>query len=379
LFNKNPIRNHLLQKIKFSGPITVAEYMKTCLYQPQVGFYSRNPLGRHGHFITSPEISSLFGEVLGIWAARQWENLGCPVPFSYVELGPGRGLMCADILTALCKATDVKIEQIDIKLVEISDELKRIQKERISSSFKLSADKVNIEWCNSIMNCPIKSPFLLFANEFFDAVPVHIYKKRTTRWLEVLVDVDVNDQFILTQSPSPTASLSLIPELFHGVNHLELSYESGIMLLDVAKKLSEQKGSALVIDYGHDDVSSSHDTFRAFRAHTQVDPLEKPGDNDLTADVNFSYFRHLLKSETESSINTYGLVDQGDFLMQMGIMHRLQDAISIAKTENLSKQIFNAFQSLTSPNHMGSKFKVFSLQSEGLPEPPGFEIENDVE
>ncbi|XP_075241692.1 protein arginine methyltransferase NDUFAF7, mitochondrial-like [Convolutriloba macropyga] len=366
---KNAIKHHFLQKIKFSGPITVAEYMKTCLYQPQYGFYSKNPLGRHGHFITSPEISSLFGEMLGIWAARQWENMGCPVPFSYVDMGPGRDLMCGDILHAFCRATDVTIYQIDIKLVEISDALKKIQKERISSALKKSQESLNIEWYTSIMDFSVKSPFVLFANEFFDAMPIHIYKKSTTRWLEVLLDVDENDNFILTQSPNVTASLSLIPNVFHGSNHI---YKT-LSIISLT-------GTALIIDYGHDDVTESHDSFRAFYSHTQVDPMEEPRERDLTADVNFAYLRHLLGTDNNDyPVRTYGFVDQGDFLMQMGIYQRLQDAMSSASNEEKAKQIFTSFQSITSPQHMGSKFKVLAVQSQSLPEPLGFMIENDDE
>ncbi len=124
----NALKSHFIQKIQFSGPVTVSEYMKTCLYHPEAGFYSRNPLGRHGHFITSPEVSSLFGEMLGIWAAKQWENMGCPVPLSYVELGPGRGLMCADIVQTFLKATDVTLQDVHIKLVDNSEALRKLQK-----------------------------------------------------------------------------------------------------------------------------------------------------------------------------------------------------------------------------------------------------------
>ena len=147
------------------------------------------------------------------------------------------------------------------------------------------------------MNCDIKSPFFLFANEFFDAVPIHVFKKSTTRWLEVLVDVDDNDNFVFRHSPNITPSLSLVPEVFHGMSHLELSFESGIMLLDIAKKLNNMQGTALIVDYGHDDLNSSPDTFRAFRSHKQVNPLEDPGECDLTADVNFAYFKHLLNTD----------------------------------------------------------------------------------
>ena len=124
----NPLKQHFLQKIAFSGPVTVSEYMKTCLYHPTMGFYSSNPLGKHGHFITAPEVTSLFGEMLGIWAAKLWENLGCPVPFSYVELGPGRGLMCTDIVQTFMKVTDLKPRDIRINLIENSDKLRKLQK-----------------------------------------------------------------------------------------------------------------------------------------------------------------------------------------------------------------------------------------------------------
>lgn len=148
------------------------------------------------------------------------------------------------------------------------------------------------------MDTTISTPFLLFANEFFDALPVHIFERDTLYWREIVVDYDKSSKkFRLMKSPASSVAAKLIPPKFQQSNHIELSFESGIVMLEMAKKLAKHRGSCLVVDYGHDSYSHSGDSFRAFKSHKQVDPLETPGEADLTVDVNFAYLRHVLANE----------------------------------------------------------------------------------
>uniref|UniRef100_A0A1B0A3K0 Protein arginine methyltransferase NDUFAF7 n=1 Tax=Glossina pallidipes TaxID=7398 RepID=A0A1B0A3K0_GLOPL len=365
------LTKQLKAKILATGPITVADYMREVLTHPQGGYYMcKDVFGREGDFITSPEISQIFAELVGIWFLTEWYKLGS-LEFQLVELGPGRGTLIRDLLRVL---THFKVDpQFSIHLVEISPYLGGLQAERIchgstsiddnNSRFYRKGETpsgIKVFWYKHFEDVP-RNFSLVVAHEFFDALPIHKLQLDGNLWKEVLIDIDPNVseksefRFVLSKEQTPVSKLY---QPLKGDTRLSLEYslESDRLISMLAKRLQEDGGIGLVIDYGH--VGDKTDTFRAFRKHALHDPLVDPGSADLTADVDFLRMKHT--AEKNNEVITFGPIKQGIFLQQMQGDVRLERLLKNALPENQSL-LKSGYEMLTDPKQMGGRYKFFSI------------------
>lgn len=354
----------LAQKIKDiiaeKGPITVAEYMSLALYDPQHGYYRKTkPIGAGGDFITSPEISQIFGELIGIWLAVEWETMESPEAI-VVELGPGRGTLMNDILRATRNVQGFH-EKIEVHLVEVSEVLRREQQ-------KILSDKnVKIFWHETIDDLPDK-PMLLVANEFFDALPIRQFRKYNNSWHEIMVALDNKGNLHFKNSEifdKPEGDV--FPANIKDNVIFEYSKSSIQILRKIAEKILKNKGAGLIIDYGYSGETFG-DSLQSMKKHQFQSPLDKPGEADITAHVNFG---HLRKAAHEGGAIAYGEISQGDFLVNMGI--ELRSAMLMKKCdEKMQSEIKSSVKRLISPEEMGTLFRCLAITDGDMPKPYGF-------
>uniref|UniRef100_A0A1B6BY44 Protein arginine methyltransferase NDUFAF7 n=1 Tax=Clastoptera arizonana TaxID=38151 RepID=A0A1B6BY44_9HEMI len=262
-----PVASLLVSKIKATGPITVADYMKEVLTNPLSGYYMKKDVfGEKGDFITSPEISQMFGEMIAIWFINEWQKIGAPKPLQLVELGAGRGTMMKDILRVFSKLR--QDTYLSCHIVEISPELSKLQAQVLCNKFEHFDDlskpyyikgstenNVNIYWYPLLSDVP-KNFTCLIAHEFFDALPIHKLQKTENGWSEVLIDIDPDDEtgkkfrYVISRFPTPASKLYLSEKETR--DHVEVSPTSYIIMQEIAERLEENGGIALVADYGHD-------------------------------------------------------------------------------------------------------------------------------
>lgn len=347
-----PLARLLAERIRETGPITVADYMAECLLHPVHGYYTtRDPFGAGGDFTTAPEISQMFGELLGLALAQAWLDRGSPAPFTLAELGPGRGTLMADILRAT-KAVPGFHAAAQVVLVEASPVLRRKQEQTISRGHDLG-----LRWIEAAGDLP-EQPLFLVANEFFDALPIHQYQFVNGGWHERLIGMqDGALAFGLAERPTLPGTMAMHQREDGMV--IEENRIGRYVMRQVHHRLHHHGGLALVIDYG--DWRSRGDTLQALRKHAFDDPLAHPGEADLTAHVDFE----MLAAEA------HFYTTQGEFLTRLGIdarAERLARGLTGAALESHRA----AHRRLTHPEEMGSLFKVLAVTSTGAPTPPGF-------
>ncbi|XP_042329799.1 protein arginine methyltransferase NDUFAF7, mitochondrial isoform X2 [Sceloporus undulatus] len=365
-----PMLRHLAMKIKSTGPITVAEYMREALTNPAKGYYmQRDMLGERGDFITSPEISQIFGELIGIWFVSEWMANGKPNKFQLVELGPGRGSLTSDILRVFNQLSSLLSKcDISVHLVEISPKLSEIQasvltgeKTELQESCLAYMQGVTksglpIFWYRDLNDVPVGFNFYL-AHEFLDALPIHKFQKTEKGWRELLIDIDPEApdklQFVLAPSATPAAEAFIHDK--ESRDHVEVCPDAGVIIQKLAHDIEKNGGGALIIDYGHDGTKT--DTFRGFRGHKLHDVLISPGMADLTADVDFSY----LRSMAQERVTTLGPIKQQDFLRNMGIDIRMQVLLQNAKDAINRNQLLRSYEMLMDLNKMGGCFNFFAM------------------
>ncbi|XP_043913423.1 protein arginine methyltransferase NDUFAF7, mitochondrial [Protopterus annectens] len=364
------IMKHLLTKIKATGPITVAEYMREVLTNPVMGYYvGKNMLGTEGDFVTSPEISQVFGELVGVWCISEWMSAGKPKDFQIVELGPGRGSLMSDVLRVFSQLNSILTKsQISVHLVEVSPKLAEIQAENLTvektgrildeNAYKqgFTQTGLSICWYRSLQDVPRGCAFYL-ANEFFDALPIHKFQKTEQGWREILVDVNpqLSNELRFVLAPFATLSSETLIKTGEERMHVEVSPDAGLIIETVTDRISSHGGALLVADYGHDGIKG--DTFRGFRGHKLHDVLKEPGTADLTADVDFSY----LQSVTAGKVKCLGPITQQEFLRNMCIDVRLQVLLNNANNPSTYQQLINAYDMLMNPEKMGERFKFFAM------------------
>jgi NADH dehydrogenase [ubiquinone] 1 alpha subcomplex assembly factor 7 len=344
--------DHLRRHIALEGPISVADYMALALGHPEHGYYmSRDPFGRAGDFVTAPEISQMFGELIGLWSAQVWHDMGKPQSFKWVELGPGRGTLSADALRAMKRVTGL-IDALDVHLVETSPLLRERQREAITG--------LSPSWHDTLAEVPA-GPAVVVANEFFDALPVRQFQASSGAWHERLVDIDGRERlrFVLNgAAEGPTSAAE---------GTIRETCPAGLAVAGaVASRIVSHGGAALVVDYGYDRPGCG-DTLQALREHKFHDVLASPGDADLTAHVDFAA---LSEAARNAGARIHGPVDQGRFLAALGIGTRAAALKRAAPDE--ADDIDAAVARLTGSAQMGSLFKVLAMTSAGLV-PAGFE------
>nr|XP_021517205.1 protein arginine methyltransferase NDUFAF7, mitochondrial-like [Meriones unguiculatus]XP_021517206.1 protein arginine methyltransferase NDUFAF7, mitochondrial-like [Meriones unguiculatus] len=271
-----PMQRHLMYKIKSTGPITVAEYMKEVLTNPVKGYYMHHDmLGEKGDFITSPELSQIFGELIGIWFVSEWMTSGKNTAFQLVELGPGRGTLMGDILRVFSQLESVlKNCDFSIHLVEVSQKLSEIQAltlteekvpletdaESLVYMKAVTKSGIPISWYRDLKDVPKGYSFYL-AHEFFDVLPVHKFQKTAKGWREVFVDIDpqVPDKLRFVLAPGATPAEAFIQH-DEKRDHVEVCPEAGVIIQELSQRIALNGGAALIVDYGHDGTKT--DTFR---------------------------------------------------------------------------------------------------------------------
>lgn len=362
---------HLTSKIKATGPISVAEYMREVLTNPVTGYYVRNNmLGAEGDFITSPEISQMFGELIGVWVISEWIAAGRPEQLQIVELGPGKGSLTKDVLRVIGQLRQVMGgASVSVHLVEVSPVLSMLQAQALTGSDNHvsaegeelvyrrgnTADGVQVSWYRRLQDVP--SGFsVTVAQEFFDALPIHKFQKTPRGWREVLVDIDPEREGQLRFVLSPTATLASSTLIQPGERreHVEVCAEGGVVLQNISRRISESGGAALIADYGHDGTKT--DTFRGFKGHQLHDVLTAPGSADLTADVDFSYLRRCA-----GGVACVGPINQNSFLQNMGIDARLQVLLRNSPDDASRSQLLRSYRTLMDPQQMGERFQFFGV------------------
>ncbi|MDX2074117.1 MAG: SAM-dependent methyltransferase [Alphaproteobacteria bacterium] len=330
----------LKERIREHGPISIADYMAMCLTHPEYGYYMRrDPLGVAGDFTTAPEISQIFGELLGLWLAAQWQKQGRPEA-ALVEFGPGRGTLMADMLRATRKVAGFH-DALSVHLVEASPVLKQKQ------WAALAGKHPHISWQEDIAALP-DVPVFAVANEFFDALPIRQFMGNEER------KVEVDGQGELQFTPPGEAIV-------------EKSPASLAMMRNVASRIAGHGGAFLVVDYGYTGGSRG-DTLQAVRQHHYHPVLADPGEADLTAHVDFDALMEVAQS---AGATTFGALPQGKFLLQIGASQRLMN-LCAAASEPQQKELMNGFERLISHEQMGELFKVLAVLPSGGGRPEGF-------
>jgi NADH dehydrogenase [ubiquinone] 1 alpha subcomplex assembly factor 7 len=348
----------LAEAIRREGPLPVARFMNLALHHPTFGYYrDRDPLGAHGDFVTAPELSQAFGEVIGAWLAQAWLDLGGPAPFRLVELGPGRGTLLADALRATRGVPGFR-EGLHLHLVETSERLRAAQATRLA--------QFRIRWHGEFGEVP-RGPLLLVANEFFDALPAHQLVATARGWVERCVDLDAAGRltFRLGQHRSPLGGC--LPDAPPGTV-AEVSPARTDLAHAIAQRIARDGGVALVIDYGAWAEGPTGDTLQATRNHAPCDPLDAPGTADLTTHVDFGA---LAEAAAAGGAAVYGPVPQGTFLAALGVHLRTAKLLERA-TPDQQRGLRAALFRLTDASAMGELFKVLVLAAPQAPPPPGF-------
>lgn len=353
----------LRKEIRMQGPISLARYMEMCLSHPKHGYYgNRDPLGVDGDFITSPEISQVFGELIGLWAAVVWQQIGEPKKIRLVELGPGRGTLMVDALRAANMLPSF-FDSIELHLVESSKTLRKIQNKRLADYFPV--------WHDDDTTLP-DGPMIVIANEFFDALPIRQFERREKGWHEKLVGLQDDGSLAYLLSPLMNVN-ELIAKSYRNVEPgtiVETCPAAINILSRIAEAIGCYGGGALIIDYGHEG-SLVGNTFQAVKGHKYCSPLEWPGDTDLTSHVNFG---QLIEAATSLTTNVYGPIKQSVFLQSLGARERAE-ALKMNANEAEREKIEIAIRRLIDDREMGKMFKALAISRSDMLPPPGFEIE----
>lgn len=352
-----PLETRLIARIAAAGPMTIAEYMAECLGDAEHGYYvTRDPLGQLGDFTTAPEISQMFGELLGLCLAQAWMDQGAPSLFILSELGPGRGTLMADLLRAT-RAVPGFHDALSLHLVEGSPTLRKVQAQTVAHPLKHH---------DNVGTLP-DGPLFLIANEFFDALPVRQFQRDGAIWRERVIGLEDGALAIGLSDPMPPEHLADRLGDTEDGQIVETAPGAVAIAATLGTRIADQGGTALIIDYG--DWRSRGDTFQAIRRHEKVSPLSRPGEADLTAHVDFEALAEAARPAAAST-----LTPQGVLLERLGITPRANALAKKLSGPPLSSHIA-AHRRLTHPDEMGTLFKAIALYQPGTPCPPGFDPE----
>ncbi len=350
----------LRERIAIDGPLSIAEYMQECLLHPTHGYYTtRDPLGAKGDFTTAPEISQMFGELLGLSLAQTWIDQGSPASFALAELGPGRGTLMVDLLRAT-KAVAGFHDALSLHLVEASPALRKEQAARLGDFTPQWHETID-----ALSAATTDKPLFLVANEFFDALPIRQFIRSGSGWAERRVGWDGNALIFGQTAPTPQPVLA---------DRLADTQESDLVEHNapaiqttetIARHIAATGGAALIVDYG--DWRSQGDTLQALRAHAPTDPLEAPGQADLTAHVDFE---PIAVAAHQAGCAYSRVTPQGVFLERLGITERANNLTDKLSGDALD-QLIAAHRRLTHPQEMGNLFKVIGLFPQQSPPPAG--------
>ena len=349
-----PLAALLIRRIRATGPITLADYMTDCLLHPDHGYYAtRDPFGAAGDFTTAPEISQMFGELVGLALAQSWLDQGAPAPFTLAELGPGRGTLIADLLRAT-RAVPGFHKAARLHLIEASPTLQARQRQVLNG--------LPCQWHTDAGDLP-HQPLFAIANEFFDALPIRQFTRHPAGWCETIIGVTDGTLTPGLSAPAPLAALAhRLPDTNPG-DIVETCPGAAPILAALGQRIITHGGAALVIDYGN--WGTSGDTFQALQSHAYTNPFAAPGLADLTAHVDF-------KALAAASPTAHAFTDQGRFLTRLGIATR-SARLAAQLSGDAQENHLAATHRLTAPAEMGSLFKVLALHPPDAPPPPGLD------
>jgi NADH dehydrogenase [ubiquinone] 1 alpha subcomplex assembly factor 7 len=411
---KTKLAEDLIAYIRMRGPITLHDYIAQTSNHMIHGYYQQeaSKIGTGGDFVTSPEISQLFGEMIAVWLLSAWKALGSPKQVNLVELGPGKGTLMKDILRVCSQFPDFR-DAVTVHMVEVSDVMRTLQRESVGCTGDISKtpngitrmtneDGIPISWYDSFSQVSNTDPILLVAQEFLDVFPVHQFVYTNKGWREKLVDVDrsmestMHFRHVLSPSETPaarallgegsstaalrnrenlesgtqTASSSSSSDAQAGLasdangkltagDEIEISPLALSTIEYVSKRIMTSRGAVLLIDYGEEFTQG--DSLRAFKKHSQVSIYSEPGKADITADVDFSLCK---KTALKNGVTVHGSITQGEFLMSMGIVERVENLIELPSTsDETAVEIVDSFRRLVGDGEsgLGKRFKVMAI------------------
>ncbi|MBL0941970.1 MAG: SAM-dependent methyltransferase [Alphaproteobacteria bacterium] len=350
----NPLDTYLRHQIAVNGGLSIADYMQACLVHPVYGYYMKgNPIGLKGDFVTAPEISQMFGELIGVWYRDLWNQMGQPASPHLIELGPGRGTLMQDLLRSFP-------EVLDIHMIEISPALQFEQQRKLHGH--------SIKWHTTVdqaLNMCNKGPVFIIANEFFDALPIRQFQYLNYQWYERLINIEPQTDELCFSLKSSEPPINLLQASEGDI--IEVSPLSHEIIRKIADKICKSNGAGLIIDYGYRTPTLTS-TLQAVREHSYHNFLEDPGLADLTAHVNFAA---LIKEATQIGAKVYGPAFQGAFLMDLGIEIRAK-MLQCNLSNSQGSAIKTALERLLNPDQMGTLFKVLAITGPSVPDPCGF-------
>lgn len=347
------LKDRLIAMIQASGPLSIAAYMELCLHDRQHGYYATRPgLGRD--FITAPEISQVFGELLGLWAAHEWQQLGSPARVSLVEIGPGRGTLMTDALRAAA-AVPGFAAAAELHFIEPSPVLRA----RLAETFQPYAPT----FIDQLAQIPTRQPVLILANEWLDCLPVQQYVRVGEAWHERVIGLDPAGALAAGLSDQAAPFTPDVPETQMGVE-----WQPGLKTLieTLDGVLAATPGRALLIDYGQASTAPE-DTLRSYQDGAQIDPLQAPGASDLTCDVDFGRLKRLADA---SGLAVHGPISQSRFLLALGAEARLNQLAN--QHPDQADQLYAGVKRLVDPAEMGTRFQAVCLSSPKTPAPAAF-------
>jgi NADH dehydrogenase [ubiquinone] 1 alpha subcomplex assembly factor 7 len=352
------LRDRIIRRIRLDGPMRLSDYMADCLLHPTLGYYTtRDPFGAAGDFTTAPEISQMFGELIGLCLAQSWLDQGCPSPFTLAELGPGRGTLMADALRAT-RAVPGFRDAAHLYLIEASPKMRAVQAKTLSDQ--------SPQWLDETSALP-DQPLFVIANEFFDALPVRQFQRDGQGWRERVVGLEDGNLALGLTQPTPHPALAhRLADTKNG-DLVETCAPATPIVTALATRIATHGGAGLVVDYG--DWRSLGDTLQALRAHETTDILNDPGQADLTAHVDFEALAGAAR--TTGCAHSL-LTTQGVFLERLGITARAQ-TLANGQPDQMREAISAAQRRLTRPEEMGNLFKVLGLYPPSATPLPGLD------
>lgn len=393
-----PLVGEFRQRILMRGPISVAEYMNVCLTHPLHGYYpTRDALGKSGDFVTSPEISQTFGEMIGIWFVDTWHKLHKPKRIQLAEVGGGKGTLMHDVLRTCQSFPDLYDALDSVVMIDTSAKMRERQREKLAP---VLGHKLRfLDQFQDLKTQDASIPLVVLAQEFFDALPVHQFKHTSRGWCERMVDISTTVQsaeedvaeafemedvsgvrhhfrFVLSPAPTPASQLLLSSKMNLTVgkrSEIEVGSVAGSAAQEMANLIRQRSGAGLIIDYGTYDASS--DSLRGIKDHKFCHPLSEPGLVDLSVDVDFDYLAKAIKrteqvGDGRHALAVAGPITQEAFLKNMGIEYRVASLIRSRVFEEEKQKVYQDFQRLT--KDMGTCYKVMALYTHTGEESAGF-------
>jgi len=356
----NRLGERIAGLIRTAGPVSVADYMAICLFDPDHGYYTtREPFGAEGDFVTAPEVSQMFGELVAVWLVEAWLANGNPIPATIAEIGPGRGTLMKDMVRTIGRVAPHLAAGADFALVEASPRLAAVQRETLRDNGRTFA------WHDTIDTLP-DGPLFMVGNEIFDALPFRQFVRHDGKWLERAIGFDADGNFQFGIGTAALAQESLPSEAQNAPDGsiFEIAPAREALMSAIATRIAAHGGAGIFFDYGHLKPGLG-DTFQAVRKHRSEGVFDNPGEADLTSHVDFSALAAVARSHgLEAHTAT-----QGEFLLGMGLLERA-GRLGQAADEAAREKIAADVERLAGPDQMGELFKVLAILPPGMLLPP---------